>query len=84
MTTKPTIETVLERVDSLANRMDTRFDGMDERLDRMDIRFEKLEREIHRVASLAHSTQEEMIGFRMDFKELRARIDKVLPDDQPQ
>ena len=82
ITTKPTIETVLERIDNFSNRVDERFQRVDERFQRMDERMEELEKEMHRIASLAHKTREEMVAFRIDFKELRAQVTKVLPDTQ--
>jgi predicted nuclease with TOPRIM domain len=91
ITTKPTIETVLERInsfegrinerfESLENRVNERFDRVDDRFDRMDERMDKLEKEIHGVASLAHSTQVGVVTLRGDIKELRSQIRKVLPD----
>jgi len=97
-TTKPTIETVLARIDNVENRINDRFDGIEirindrlnsfenrvtERFDRMDERMDKLERETHSVASLAHSTQVEVVALRGDIKELRSQK-KVLPDSQPE
>ncbi len=91
MTTKPTIETVLERIENLESRVNARFDSFEirvndrfdsfelrvnDRFDRMDERMDKLEKEIHSVASLAHSTQVEVVSLRRDIKELRSKNNK--------
>jgi hypothetical protein len=68
MITKPTIETVLERIAGLEKKMDGRFDQLDN--------------EIDRVASVAHSTKAEMLTLRADFRELRAQLKEVLPIPQ--
>jgi peptidoglycan hydrolase CwlO-like protein len=68
MITKPTIETVLERISGLEKKMEERFDQLDN--------------EIDRVASVAHSTKAEMLTLRADFRELRAQLKEVLPIPQ--
>jgi hypothetical protein len=68
MTTRPTIETVLERIGALEKKMDERFDRVDN--------------EIDRVASVAHSTKAEMLTLRADFRELRTQLKEILPISQ--
>ena len=97
MITKPTIETVLERISAFENRFESRFEQFEKqvagRFDRVDERFEQFERqvaerfdrienEIDRVASVAHSTKAEMLTLRADFRELRAQLREVLPVPQ--
>jgi len=121
MTTKPTIETVLERIsefdkrsESRSDRFEARFDQFEARFDRLEARFDQLEArfdqlearfdqlearfdqleaemtarfeqvyiEIDRVASVAHTTKGEMLGLRVEFRELRTQLKDVLPIPQ--
>jgi hypothetical protein len=86
MTTKPTIETVLERIVAFEGRFASRFDLFEkhvaERFDRVDERFDRIDNEIDRVASVAHSTKAEMLTLRADFRELRTQLREVLPVPQ--
>ena len=59
--TKPTIETVLERINALGEQLNTRVDSLEERL---GIRLDRLESEV----KLTHS---EVYALRADFKELK-------------
>ena len=43
MTTKPTIETVLERINEFDKRSESRFDQLETRFDRLETRFDQLE-----------------------------------------
>ena len=128
MSTKPTIETVLERINEFDkrsesrsdqfearfDRLDARFDHLDTRFDNLEARFDNLEAqfdplearfdrlearfdqleaeitarfeqvyiEIDRVASVAHTTKGEMLGLRVEFRELRTQLKDVLPIPQ--
>jgi len=104
MTTKPTIETVLERIsefdkrsesrsdrfetrfDQLETRFEARFDQLETRFDQLEAeitaRFEQVYTEIDRVASVAHTTKGEMLGLRVEFRELRTQLKDVLPIPQ--
>jgi len=100
MTTKPTIETVLERIsefdkrsesrsdhfESRFDRLESRFDRLESRFDRLEVeitaRFEQVYIEIDRVASVAHTTKGEMLGLRVEFRELRTQLKDVLPIPQ--
>jgi len=82
MTTKPTIETVLERINTLEEKIDRRFDTVDERFNRVDERFNSIDNEIDRVASVTYATKSEMATLRVDFRELRAQLKDVLPAPQ--
>ena len=114
MTTKPTIETVLERISEFDKRsesrsdrfearfdqsearfdqLEARFDRLEARFDRLEARFDQLEAEmtarfeqvyieIDRVASVAHTTKGEMLGLRVEFRELRTQLKDVLPIPQ--
>jgi phage regulator Rha-like protein len=76
LTTKPTIETVLERIIAFENRLTSRFDQFEKEV---AARFDSIDNEIDRVASVAHSTKAEMLTLRADFRELRVQLREVLP-----
>jgi len=80
MTTKPTIETVLERIIGFENRFETRIEQFQKEV---AARFDSIDNEIDRVASVAHSTKAEMLTLRADFRELRTQLRDVLPIPQP-
>lgn len=97
LTTKPTIETVLERISvfdtklgNLIDQLDSRFDQLaskvESRIDQLEAqmtaRFEQVYIEIDRVASVAHSTKGEMLALRVEFRELRTQLKEVLPTPQ--
>lgn len=58
--TKPTIETVLERLQDFRNAIEHELENMDMRLDRIE--------------SFAHQTRSEVIGLRADFKEFKSQF----------
>ena len=90
MITKPTIETVLERISAFENRFVSRFEHFEKKVDerfehfekQVAERFDRIDNEIDRVASVAHSTKAEMLTLRADFRELRTRLREVLPVPQ--
>jgi hypothetical protein len=86
LTTRPTIETVLERIIAFENRFETRIDQFEKdvaaRFDKAEGRFDSIDNEIDRVASVAHSTKAEMLALRADFRELRTQLREVLPAPQ--
>ncbi len=55
--TKPTLDTLLERINELGERMDKGFTAVNVRLDRIE--------------SMVHITRGEMLSMRADFTELR-------------
>jgi hypothetical protein len=79
MITKPTIETVLERIIAFENRFESRFEQFEKQVAE---RFDRIDNEIDRVASVAHSTKAEMLTLRADFRELRTQLREVLPVPQ--
>jgi phage regulator Rha-like protein len=79
MITKPTIETVLERISAFENRFVSRFEHFEKQVAE---RFDRIDNEIDRVASVAHSTRAEMLTLRADFRELRTQLREVLPVPQ--
>jgi hypothetical protein len=59
-TTKPTIETVLERINVLGERMDRRFAAVETTLEQMDTRLDRTQAIVHEM--------------RADFREFRAQF----------
>jgi chromosome segregation ATPase len=87
--TKPTIETVLERLVALEGRLNTRFDGVDtkfssleERLninlatleERVNIKLERLDVRFDRLETVANATRGDMLELRTDIRELRGQL----------
>lgn len=71
--TKPTIETVLERINTLEERINANVDAKIAALE------ERLEIRLDRIESLANTTRAEMLGLRADFKELRTQLREHFP-----
>jgi hypothetical protein len=67
--TKPTIETVLERINQMHVEMQERFKEM--RIE-MDVRFD-------RVESIASGTRAEFLTLRADFRELKQALVENIP-----
>jgi iron-sulfur cluster repair protein YtfE (RIC family) len=67
--TKPTIETVLERI----NAFDAQFNA---RLDKME---ENLSIRLDRIESVAHETQSKFHGLRADFNEFKKELREHFP-----
>ena len=65
--TKPTIETVLERLSALGTEMREGFARIETRLDDFDVRLDRMESDVSK-------TRSEMLTLRADFKELRAHL----------
>ncbi len=77
-TTKPTIETVLERVNALGDvvnslRSETKDFREEIRREFKDFR-EEVENRLDRIESMTNMTRSEMLTLRMDFREIRAHI----------
>jgi len=67
--TKPTIETVLERMDAMEGRLNQRIDKLEQRLDsRLD-----------RIESVASGTRSEMLELRADFRDWRVQLREHIP-----
>jgi peptidoglycan hydrolase CwlO-like protein len=63
--TKPTIETILERIDRGFTELNARLDRTDERIDQMDTRLDRTQAMVH--------------DLRSDFRELKAQLKEHLP-----
>ncbi len=78
--TKPTIETVLERINALGERInakiDSKIDGLEGRfnaqIDRIDIRLERFE-------AVLNATRGDMLDQRIEMRELRKQLQGHFP-----
>jgi predicted ABC-class ATPase len=68
--TKPTLETVLERIDSLRQEVNKRFDDQDRNFADFDVR-------IDRIESVVNATRSEMLTLRADFREFKQKVEEV-------
>ena len=78
MDTKPTIETILERLTAMEERFDTRFNGLETRLDKLESRqtvFEDhTETRLDIIEKLCLPTCNDMVDMRIEFRELRKHV----------
>ena len=86
LTTKPTLETLLEMMRDLRDNMNRGFDDVNKRLDTVDARldtlngrFSELDIRVDRMDSWAHKAYSEMAGLRADFNELKVQLKEHLP-----
>ncbi len=78
--TKPTIETVLERMGAMEERINQRMDGMGERISqRIDGLEQRLDSRLDRVESVANMTRSEMLELRADFRDWRVQLKEHIP-----
>ena len=78
--TKPTIETVLERMAAIEERTNQRMDAMEERLNRRIDKLElRLDSRFDRVESVASGTRSEMLELRADFRDWRVQLKEHMP-----
>ena len=79
-TTKPAIETVLERLAAQEERMNARMDTQEEHI---NVRIDKLEERIgvrlDRIEGVANTTRGEMLDLRADFRGLRTQLKEHFP-----
>jgi hypothetical protein len=71
--TKPTLETILERMIQMEERLhkefNSRFDGLESRFDAMEIRMDRLEGEVHETKSLFFSMRADIKAIHVSVKE---------------
>lgn len=67
--TKPTIETILERMSGMEERLNTRTKVLEERM----------ETKLDRIESIANITRGEMLELRIEFRELRTQLKQHFP-----
>jgi hypothetical protein len=85
--TKPTIETVLERVQLLEERLSKGFDArlietehrLGQRIDaaehRLNHKIDAIETRLDRIEALTSTFRAEVLNLRADFRELRNKVD---------
>jgi hypothetical protein len=78
--TKPTIETVLERMAGMEERLNQRTDAVEGRLNqRIDGMEERLSVRLDRIEGVADTTRGEMLDMRADFREWRTQLKEHIP-----
>jgi len=70
--TKPTIETVLERIQALGEQLNDRMSRFERRFDSFDVRLDRIE-------AVGHDTQSKFHALRADFNELRNTLKEHFP-----
>ena len=68
-TTRPTIETVLERINGLGERMNEGFAAVGTRLDKMEERLDQMDTRLDRTQAMVHEMRADFRDFRAQFKE---------------
>ncbi len=67
--TRPTIETVLERINALGERMNEGFAAVGTKLDKMEARLEQMDTRLDRTQAMVHEMRADFREFRAQFKE---------------
>ena len=83
--TKPTLETILERIDNLRQEMTRRVDEQDKRFDEHDKQFNEQKKtlsdfdvRIDRIEGVVNMTRSDMVNMRADFHEFKQKVEEVL------
>lgn len=79
LTTKPTIETVLIRLDDFRNSVDARFAGIDQRFASVDARQEELQDQLYGLEEQVVIIRKGQLDMRTELRELVALIKEHLP-----
>ena len=89
--TKPTIETILERMGAMEERINQRMEAMEERTnqrmgameERINQRIDglelRLDSRLDRLESVASRTRSEMLELRADFRDWRVQLKEQFP-----
>ncbi|HKG23392.1 MAG TPA: hypothetical protein VKC34_15945 [Blastocatellia bacterium] len=77
MNTKPTIETVLERINALSEHVDERIGVLSEH---MDTRFNLVGTRLERIDARLDRLQGAMLDLRADFRSLSSQVKERIPD----
>ena len=76
--TKPTLETVLERIDGMRSDLNGLRQEMSKRIDDQDRNFADFDVRIDRVESVVNATRSEMLTLRADFREFKQKVEEVM------
>ena len=68
--TKPTLETILERIDSLRQEVNKRFDDQGRNFADFDVRLDRIE-------IVVNATRSEVLTLRADFREFNQKVEEV-------
>jgi chromosome segregation ATPase len=74
--TKPTIETVLERLQDFRASVEQRFTSVEQRLGVIEQQLENMDIRFDRLGGLANKTHSELMYLRADFKEFKSRFNE--------
>jgi len=78
--TKPTIETVLERMNAMEQRLGERISASEQRVgERIDALEERLDRRLDRMENLITINRSEFLELRMDYRDVRAQLKEHIP-----
>jgi cupin superfamily acireductone dioxygenase involved in methionine salvage len=83
--TKPTLETVLERIDAVRTNLGGLREEMNRRFDEHDKRFAEQKKilsdfdvRIDRIEGVAGMTRSDVVNLRADFREFRQKVEEVV------
>lgn len=76
--TKPTLDTILERIDNLRQEMNRRFDEHDRRFDEQKKTLSDFDVRIDRIEGVVSMTRSDVVNLRADFHEFRQKAEEVL------
>ena len=79
VTTKPTIETVLERINTLGESLHSEIAGLKADMAFVKEHMHDFDVRIDRVESVVNGTRAEMLTLRADFREWRKQLQELLP-----
>jgi 2'-5' RNA ligase len=77
--TKPTIETVLERINMLGESLHGELKGVNTRLSKMEQQLKEFDITLDRIESHTNKTRSEFLELRADFREWRNQLKELLP-----
>ena len=69
LTTKPTLDTILERINAQGDVMRAGFQTIDQRLEKIEIRLDTVELRLDRVHSMVLEVRADVREFRSTFKQ---------------
>ena len=75
--TKPTLETILERIDNLRQEMSRRFDEHDKRFDEQKKTLSDFDVRIDRIEGVVSMTRSDVMNLRADFREFKQKVEEV-------
>ena len=76
--TKPTLETILEGIDSLRQDVSKRFDEHDRRFDEQKKILADFDVRIDRIEGVVSMTRSGVMNLRADFREFKQKVEEVM------